>query len=195
MVKFQKVVLWMIPLLSGLALTCPAEGRFPRFARENTIHRLSLDGWASPSMSFPEIIAPLQARSIQISAKGDAGGEEAFSNAVQYALDNGMDLDFNGPVSTELGATAENRPLRVKAVIINENGLHRQFMVSTGPGHRYAVIGYKTADEGTLFLTSAEGKLIRCMRIFMHAPTQYTPLSEALPDFEKEKAFWIGRLK
>jgi hypothetical protein len=125
-----------------------------------------------------------------------AQGNGSFSNAVQYALDNGDDFGFNGPLCTKLGLTTEDRPCLVKAVIIKENGLRRQFMVSIDPGFRYVLFGYKRIDtEGTLFLTSAKGKLSRCVHVNKFAPMQDIPVSEALPDFEKEKAFWIERLK
>jgi hypothetical protein len=58
------------------------------------------------------------------------------------------------------------------------------------------LFGYKNDEKtGTLFLTTLEGKFVRCVLIHGNDPLQDVPYSEALPDFEKEKAFWIERLR
>jgi hypothetical protein len=59
----------------------------------------------------------------------------------------------------------------------------------------FVFFGYLIDHEGGVFLTSGKGNLLRCIYYKKDAPPQDIPVSEALPDFEKEKAFWIERLK
>ena len=129
-----------------------------------------------------------------LAAPGASPTEEGpLLRLVDFAFATGFGGPLSGRICTALGVTRNRKPLPVEQLSVSASGIGRTFNVSRHRGRLDVIVALKTKESTTVFLTSANGDLQKAIQSASARPEELReiPGAEAVPVFEKEKAWWL----
>ncbi|MFA6092592.1 MAG: hypothetical protein WCU88_03915 [Elusimicrobiota bacterium] len=175
----------------------PIIERTPFPAKETRIlDGLMHSGWDIPFGTGKANIPDVEPALVRL-AINDTQESESLTAIYKKVLETGTSGSLPGQFCTALGITTGNAPCQLKALWVDPTDSKYKKIIMAGNEHGRTdiVIIYRTKPEGTLFLTSSHGQLKEAVHFEHLQPPQHIPLDKARADFEREKAFWIERLK
>ncbi len=148
-------------------------------------------GWSITVQTEPSSVPDATPRTV--SASQSSVDESVLSKVADYTFQNGADIDLSGKLCTPLGLTQNKQNFPVKQYVIDTDTNKQTINVSRARGRVDIIIFYRTANEGTLYLTSVDGDLESAIHA-TKTGVEVLNLAAAKADFEREKAWWIGQV-
>jgi hypothetical protein len=142
------------------------------------------------------IAAACAALSLCASISLHAGEDGALSALARKVLEAKSGGNFSGPVCTALGLSQNNEECFFYGVSSMEAAILHQVMVTQARGKTEIAFLYLLNGEAKVVLASEEGRLEKGVAASeRRSEVSEIPASEASACLEREKAFWLRRLK
>lgn len=147
-------------------------------------------GWNVPEDATAAAVPVAATRIVAVSQSADEG---ILSKAADYTFKNGADINLSGKLCTPLGVTQNKADFPVRQYVVETETNKQTLNVSRVRGRVDIIIFYRTANEGTLYLTSVDGDLEGAIHA-TKTGVEVLNLAAAKADFEREKAWWLGQV-
>ncbi|MFA6093659.1 MAG: hypothetical protein WCU88_08890 [Elusimicrobiota bacterium] len=152
-------------------------------------------GWVIPADAGNADVPEVTPVAFQTANTGKSAEIGPLTGIAEKVLETGEAGKLPARFCIALGISTSEEPCPLHALSVNSDRYKEIIMAGARRDGLDIILIYRTNTAATFFLTSTKGQLLKAIHVESYQQIQYPSLDEVRADFEREKAFWIERLK